>query len=270
MNRCKTLRTQTTRISRPDPRMQKRRALITNTEAEDAVYMARKFYKNNSSDSSNSSNHLSPRSRYKKRVHILDELGFTSNTQNRPLLFTENFEVKKKSTIGVSDFWKFKDKLNYLKQRGYWKTYNKMLYQNHMLQYKVKKSALNPDLPYIMDINAEKRAKVCMRTGVQKDYSLGNIVAGLSKSPTPTRSANVTPCKISVNVKTPKKLENIIKKAEELDKFEDSCNDILYKTGMIKTLADRMHKNSLRKIVEKYQGKGKISKDCGKNHIIRK
>jgi hypothetical protein len=39
---------------------------------------------------------------------------------------------------------------------------------------------------------------------------------------------------------------------------------------MIKTLADRMHKNSLRKIVEKYQGKGKISKDCGKNHIIRK
>jgi hypothetical protein len=75
---------------------------------------------------------------------------------------------------------------------------------------------------------------------------------------------------MSVTVKTPKKFDNIIKKAEELDKFEDSCNEILYKTGMIKTLADRIHKDSLRKIVEKYQVKGKISKDCEKNHRMRK
>ncbi|OMJ88320.1 hypothetical protein SteCoe_9730 [Stentor coeruleus] len=270
MNRSKTLRKQKTRISKPDPRMQKRQALITNFEAEDAVYMTRNIYKNSSSDSSNSSTRLSPRSRYKKRVHILDELGFTTNTQNHPLLLTENFKVKKSTTIGVSDFWTFKDKLSYLKQRGYWKTYNKMLYQSHMLQYKVKKSALNPDLPYIMDINAEKRAKVSMETGAQKNYCLENIVTRVSKSPTPTRSANVTPSKISVTVKTPTKLNNIIKKAEELDKFQDSCNEILYKAGMVKALTDRKHMNCLRRIVDKYQGENKKTKDDGKNHVVHK
>jgi hypothetical protein len=131
--------------------------------------------------SEKSSKLLSNRKSFEKTVKNLDELGFVSSSTNRPML-TEGFEIDKKKsyTIGLADFWTFQDKLRYLKSHGCWAAYKKLMYNKHVLQYTYKKSARNPDLPYVMDHKTVRLVNSMNRKHGKRTQSIRNKLTRIS------------------------------------------------------------------------------------------
>lgn len=146
----------------------------------------------------------------KKEEKLLNDLGFISNSSQRPLLPCH--EVNKetaKRTIGIMDFWRFQDKTKFLKSRGLWQAYKEILYQKHAVHLICQKNSRNPSSPYKMDLNADKRADEMNK---------------------PTRVQRNSACKSAIRLSmariSPISLPNHNDKSKILEKVREKCDNL--------------------------------------------
>ena len=94
-----------------------------------------------------------------KKIGILDELGFGSLLDSKAEGNCEEKKIlKRRFSIGITDFWTGQDREKFLREKGYLDAYKKL--QEKTLNSELKKatSIRKPELPYIMDSNAKRRA----------------------------------------------------------------------------------------------------------------
>ena len=164
----------------------------------------------NANYDSDSTPETSPTTKSKKTNKLLEELGFLSNSSNRPYLvyLQKNRKLLKRPTIGLADFWTFKEKFEFLKNGGHWEAYKKLLYQKHMHEFGCKKNERNPSSPYMMDLNARKRVMKLIDTSDSERKIKNRSMMRLTTS-------RVSPISLNSNDKSTN-LEKIVVKCEDL------------------------------------------------------
>ena len=104
----------------------------------------------------------SSKSKIYDKIHVLDQMGFGS-------LLKPNFEanidtrapLKRRYSIGISDFWTGIHKQKFIRENGYKEALN-TLKKDVLISDLVKNSSLRkPTLPYIMDSNTKRRNLIC-------------------------------------------------------------------------------------------------------------
>lgn len=162
-----------------------------------------------------------------KVVDVLDQLGLVSSSTNRPMV-CEGFlqGSKKKYSIGVADFWTMQNKLKYLKDRGYWNAYKKLLYQKTVRQLTYKKSPKNPDLPHIMDHKAK---------------------SSLNHSPSPIRlKQNLTETRLT-KPKSSISSRNLTPTLQKCEEIKNRCINLFTKSILQQKQTDKFHQSSIAK-----------------------
>lgn len=94
-----------------------------------------------------------------KKIHILDQMGFTSQIEARanPIL-SLNKQLKRRFSIGISDFWTGENRQKFLKEKGYEEAF-KTLKKNICIKNAQGSNTLRmPSLPHIMDSNMKRRS----------------------------------------------------------------------------------------------------------------
>jgi hypothetical protein len=99
------------------------------------------------------------KSAIKKKIDILDELGFGSHLQSKAEgNYEEKKLLKRRFSIGITDFWTGQDREKFLREKGYLDVYKKLQAETLNSELKKATSIRRPELPHIMDSNAKRRA----------------------------------------------------------------------------------------------------------------
>ena len=164
-----------------------------------------------------------------KIVKVLDQLGFGSSSSNKPLLTDGLVQgSKKKYSIGLADFWTMQEKFKYLKDKGYWNAYKKLLYEKNLLHQTHKKSPNNPDLPYIMDHKAKRVLQ--------------------PQSPQPSLRQNLTETRLS-QPKSPYPSANSNPTLQKLQQIQDRCKTLFTSTLTLKKTLRSSQKSSIQQVL---------------------
>ena len=222
----------------------RRNAITSDNRIDRNLYIKDRSYYIIDLESSDSSSSLTPSTKFRRNLGIINDLGFISNSTNRPYIIQGEEPNKRYPTIGITDFWTFQNKLKFLKEHGFWSVYKKLLYQKNISQYTFKKNNRNPNSPYLMDFSAKRRAEPLKNN----QRSISPIIQGNSYKLSRT-------CQQNSNKSSPtfKKLDNIA----------NNCNTLLSQTQRLKMSAalnqDEFFQNLTRKN-EPFKIKSKISK----------
>ena len=101
------------------------------------------------------------KSAIKKKIDILDELGFGSLLDSKAEGNCEEKKlIKRRFSIGITDFWTGQDREKFLREKGYLGAYKKLQVETFKSELKKATSIRKPELPHIMDSNARRRASV--------------------------------------------------------------------------------------------------------------
>ena len=99
------------------------------------------------------------RKQMKKHITVLDEMGFATYLQTNADINSENAkQLKRRFSIGISEFWTDNLKSKFLRGNGYWEAYKQLQKDNLKTEIQRQKSIRKPTLPHIMDANANRRA----------------------------------------------------------------------------------------------------------------
>ena len=101
------------------------------------------------------------KSAIKKKINILDELGFGSLLESKAEGNCEEKNIiKRRFSIGITDFWTGQDREKFLREKGYLGAYKKLQEETFKSELKKAASIRKPELPHIMDSNARRRASI--------------------------------------------------------------------------------------------------------------
>ena len=98
------------------------------------------------------------RKQMKKHITVLDEMGFATYLQTNADINSEDAKhLKRRFSIGISEFWTDHVKSKFLRGKGYWEAYKALQKDDLKTEIKRQKCIRKPTLPYIMDANANRR-----------------------------------------------------------------------------------------------------------------
>jgi hypothetical protein len=152
------------------------------------------------------------RHRYKKDFEVMNVMGFLSSSSKPLLKFQQTTQNAKNPTIGIADFWSKKNKIKYLKDKGYWNSYKKILYEKDMLEYTDKKPCKNYDLAYKMDFETSRH--VLNKKDIQKSR--------IWKKPDLKHERNMKSLVISIENQKLRTLDTILTKCDDLTNSTDN------------------------------------------------
>lgn len=161
-----------------------------------------------------------PKCEINNRIQVLDEMGFGSlvNTNCEPNIGADPI-LKKRFSIGISDFWTGSNKQKFLRENGYKEAFDTLKKDSLIRDLQKNTSLRKPTLPYIMDSNTKRRNLVHMD-------KVTSIFAGkeqhLPKLP----------------------IVNIEKYSGKLDNVVEKCNILAHENQKFKILTERMRNES--------------------------
>lgn len=139
----------------------------------------------------------------KHKIHILDQMGFTSQIETTPNPISNmNKQLKRRFSIGISHFWTGENRQKFLKENGYEEAFKTLKKKVIVENIQGSNSLRKPTLPHIMDSNMKRR-------------SLGSICLDSSK--------NGKTKLISFNTLTSRNSEKI---GDALDVVVEKCNNL--------------------------------------------
>lgn len=187
----------------------------------------------------------------KQKIEILDQMGFGSLLETKAECGTDYQQLlKRRFSIGITDFWMGQDREKFLREKGYLDIYKKLQEQTIKNDIKRSSSIIKPDLPYIMDKNTRRRGSMC--NDVFAPYQV-------------TRSANIEQVDDNLALKNKKFDKKLL---EPINKLMGKCNELLLDTKKFKKNTEKL-KVKLREEYEKPK-KPKISKGdkCRISYIV--
>lgn len=117
-----------------------------------------------------------------KKIQVLDKMGFASliETKADPVYIMSQ-ALKRRFSIGISDFWTGKNRQRFLKEKGYDEAF-KTLKKNIIIKdLQGTNSLRKPSLPYIMDNNMKRRSlKETSINWIKSAKAKGNGIESLS------------------------------------------------------------------------------------------
>ena len=92
------------------------------------------------------------------KMQLLDELGFGSQLEfKRDILCDQDNTLKRRFSIGITDFWTQKSRSQFLKEQGFEDALKKMKKNIQRNEAKNRSSLRVPALPHMMDLNTTRR-----------------------------------------------------------------------------------------------------------------
>lgn len=177
----------------------------------------------------------SPRSKIYDKIHVLDEMGFGSllNTNFEPNIDSKT-PLKRRFSIGISDFWTGPNKQKFIRENGYKEAFNTMK-KEVLINDLVKNASLRkPTLPYIMDSNTKRRNLIYSDNMSGKYKFKEQLVPILSK-----RQTN--------------------KLTDALNSVVEQCNILAEENKKFKIQTEKLRSNSNKKKKVTRQDREKIS-----------
>lgn len=93
-----------------------------------------------------------------QHLEILDIMGFGSKFETSADVNSDNPKLlKRRLSIGISDFWSEHDRERFIRNNGYWDAYKKLQKEDILYEIKSKSSIRKPSIPYVMDCNVKRR-----------------------------------------------------------------------------------------------------------------
>lgn len=191
------------------------------------------------------------KSTLKHKIEILDQMGFGGLLHNKIECSPDYLNLmKRRFSIGITDFWNCQNREKFLREKGYMDTYKKLQEQIEKKKIQRSSSIIKPDLPYIMDSHTKRRGSICNHGFVPKQV---------------TRSAHTE----SVDDDLKKKGEKNKVLLEPIDKLMGQCNDLLIDSSKLKKNTEKM-KIRLKQELQTPKKKVKVSKKdkCRISYIV--
>jgi hypothetical protein len=184
------------------------------------------------------------RSQLTKNKALLNEMGFKAELEYKPINFDlpEN-EASKLYRIQVTDFWRAKEKVKFLKEKGYWDAYREMVSENSKSKLYHKKTYKFPVGAKVLDITTNRR----MTNKMEHSESNRNSLKYLKILPKTTENS----------VKT---VEENIEKIGKLDEIEIKCYKLSNETRSLKTNAEKFRADLSRQCTTKQASNRRISR----------
>ena len=92
------------------------------------------------------------------KMQLLDELGFGSQLEfNKDLLCDQGGPLRRRFSIGITDFWTQKSRTQFLKEQGYEDALKKLKKNMQRNEAKNRSSLRVPALPHMMNSNTTRR-----------------------------------------------------------------------------------------------------------------
>ena len=169
------------------------------------------------------------RKKLEKKIQVLDKMGFASliETKADPVCIMSQ-ALKRRFSIGISDFWTGKNRQKFLKEKGYDEAF-KTLKKNVIIKdIQGSNSLRKPTLPYIMDNNMKRRSF--------KEISVKWVNSANAKK------------KVNGGISTLSSRGNE-KMSEVLDSVVEKCNELVQDNSSLKRLT-RIHLVDIKKDLE--------------------
>ena len=187
------------------------------------------------------------------KIGILDQMGFGGLLHNKIECSPDYLHLlKRRFSIGITDFWNCQNREKFLREKGYMDTYKKLQEQVVIKEIKRSSSIIKPDLPHIMDSHTKRRGSVC--NDVPLPYQV-------------TRSARTESIDYDSQKSGKTKTNKVL--LEPIDKLMGQCNDLLIDSSKLKKNTEKL-KIQLKQELQTPKKKVKVSKKdkCRINFIV--
>lgn len=169
------------------------------------------------------------RKQIRKHIAVLDEIGFSSLLESAPGNNSNNLKLlKKRFSIGISDFWSEKHKEKFLQAKGYSEAYKILKDDDVKSRIKYSKPTRNPNTQYTM--NTETKGKSDRINHLSLDEKKSIFLSDLSESP--RKKVSETPRTTRINI-------SLI----PVTVLVTECDNLAEQTKELKESTEKFHRN---------------------------